>query len=193
MRTITSKTTRVIRTIVASLLILVALSGVSKGVNSGKELAINNNELLLQMKSWIGNNTTWSDFENLKTEEFQNDSAEVQSDGNSQFEELTSEMESWINSDTFWSNEKGNEEQELGSEMKSWINNKSGWSNDEENKDSELTLQLKSWISHSHFWSADTENSERELASQIRIRIRGNSFMNEAEDQISAGNELANN
>ncbi len=52
MKTITYKTTKVIKTIIATLLILVALCGVSKAENPVNELKSENNGLTIQLKAW---------------------------------------------------------------------------------------------------------------------------------------------
>lgn len=168
MKTTTYKMAKVIRTIAATLILMVAISGVSKGENSGRELCHENNGLTVQVKSWMGNNTYWSDFDNQAIEELQNGSAVINDNSDSQNRELSTDMESWINNCTYWSNESDNHEVEL-------------------------TQQIKSWIGNSNFWSAENDDNDKELAAQIKSWMSSKIYLNDSERQINTGNQLANN
>lgn len=159
MKTIIYKMAKVMRTIVASLIILTALPGISKGENSGREsVEITTNELTVQVKSWMNDNSYWSDVDNSQSEE--NSATTVQSEN----QDLSNEMESWISNGTLWNGDSDNEEQELVLQMKRWISNNSYWNNDTEENNQELALQMKSWISNISFW-----NRRMGHASQIII------------------------
>jgi hypothetical protein len=146
MKTITYKITKVMRAIVASLIILTALPGISKGENSGREaVEITANELTVQVKSWMNDNSYWSDVDNSQSEE--NSATTVQSEN----EDLSNKMESWISNGTLWNGDS--EEQELALQMKMWISNNTYWNNDTEENNQELALQMKSWISNISFWN----------------------------------------
>lgn len=131
MKTITYKMVEVMRTIAATLILVVALSGVSKGENSGRELCHENDELTLQVKSWMGGNTYWSDLDNQAIKELQNSSAVINDNSDSQKRELSTEMESWISNSAFWGNESDNHEAELTQQIKLWMGDTVLWSQEE--------------------------------------------------------------
>lgn len=166
MKTITYKTAKVIRTIAASLIILVLLSGVSKGASSGKEATqINTTELTVQLKSWISDNTTWSESGDIQVETTL--ASDFTLPGETDNKELSTEIEAWISDNSLWSNETVNVQEDLSSRMKSWIGNSNYWGPESENNDHELAVQIKSWITESAFWNGTEELSHtgNELAN----------------------------
>ena len=167
MKTITDKIAKVMKTILASLIIMVALSGITKGENSGNEaVEINSNELTIEMKSWMVNSEYWSE------------------PANKQIEELTAAFE---NSDN------QSESQELAQKMKLWITNSSSWDKENDSNVQELALEMKSWMNNNSFWHGKTKIRGHQLAMAIRSWISNSSFWNEAEEPINSGNILANN
>lgn len=143
MKTITYKIAKVMRAAILSLIIVVALAGVSKAENSGKEnVEMNTNELTVQLKSWMIDNTNWSSFDNLQTEEIS-----ANKTGNNFCAE--------------------NESQDLSSKMKTWISNSNLWSAETDNNDQELASQIKSWMTNNAFWNGAEEhfNAYNELAN----------------------------
>ncbi len=167
MKTITYKTTKVIKTIIATLLILVALCGVSKAENPVNELKSENNGLTIQLKAWMGDVNNWGD---MNGNDF-NDAS--------------------VCSNRLAESEINNGE-DLSTEMESWMTDNSLWDKESDNENSDLTLKMKSWISNSNLWDAEPDNNE-ELAVQIRQWIKNNSFINESNEQIFLCNELAAN
>ena len=124
MKTLTYKIAKSMRSVIGSLIILTALCSVSKGEISGKEFLQNNNELAFQLKSWMSNNSFWS-----------NDSESTDPD-------LALQMKSWISNGTFWSEEMVNEEPDLALQIKSWIKNGTFWK--ESNDQSDFLTELAS-------------------------------------------------
>ena len=85
MKTSTFKTGKVVRTIVVTLIVLISLTGSSKGVNSGKESVEMNSTLLTnQVKFWMSDNSNWNNVENqLQYYNFIKNEAETLMDENS--------------------------------------------------------------------------------------------------------------
>jgi len=137
MKTLIYKIAKVMRSIIGSLIILVALCSVSKGAVSGKELLQNKNELAFRVKSWIGNGTYWSTAENQQTEELNatvaDSNANIMNQADNQ--ELSNELESLIRSGSYWNDETGTSEEELARQIKSWIKNGSFWNDSSDPSD----------------------------------------------------------
>jgi len=194
MKTLTYKIAKVMRSIIGSLIILVALCSVSKGEISGKEFLQNNNELAIQVKSWLGNSTYWSASENLQAEELNiavaDSNSSIGNQPDNQELSLEMEMESLIRTGSYWNDESGNNEADLSHQIKSWMSNNSYWSNDSE---SNLAFRMKSWISNGAFWSEEVVNEEPDLALQIKSWINNGSFWKDSDDQSDYRTELASN
>ena len=196
MKTIINQIAPGIRTIVASLIIVVALTGISKGENSNTATCkINDDSLTLQVKSWVKNGVYLVDPNTRQIEEpatggIESGLIEVTEADN---RELSHQMESWMSNSSFWNDESENKEQGLVKEMKSWLNNRSCWSRESESKDADLALKMKSWISSCTFWSEETMHQEQELAGQIRTWINNSAFWHDSNDQLPFSDQLANN
>ena len=192
MKTIFYQMAKGIITIAATLIILVTLTGISKGAVSGKEFLQNNNELALQLKFWIGNSTFWSSIDNQRAEELS--IAVADSNANSENragnQELSLEMGSLIHSGSYWDNETATTEEEVYGLLKTWLSNKAFWSNDADSAEPDLEFRMKSWISSGAYWSDETVTGEQDLASQIKSWISNGIFWNASNDQLSFGNEL---
>jgi len=195
MKTLTYKIAKGMRSIIGSLIILAALCSVSKGAVSGKEFLQNNNELTIQVKSWLGNSTYWSAPENLQDEELNpavaDSNANIMNQTDSQ--ELSHEMESLIRTGSYWNDETGTGEEELARQIKSWMSSNSYWSNDTESTETDLAIRMKSWISNGTYWSEEIVNEEPDLALQIKSWINNGSFWKDSNDQSEIRTELASN
>ena len=195
MKTLTYKIAKVMRSIIGSLIILAALCSVSKGAVSGKEFLQNNNELAIQVKSWLGNSTYWSAAENLQSEELNtavaDSNANIMNQADNQ--ELSNELQSLINTSSYWNDETGTSEAELARQIKSWMSNNSYWSNDTESTEPDLAIRMKSWISNGTFWSEEIVNEEPDLALQIKSWINNGSFWKDSSDLSEFRTELASN
>ena len=195
MKTLTYKIAKVIRSMIGSLIILVALCSVSKGAVSGKEFLQNNNELAIQVKSWLGNSTYWSAAENLQSEELNtavaDSNANIMNQADNQ--ELSNELQSLINTSSYWNDETGTSEAELARQIKSWMSNNSYWSNDTESTEPDLAISMKSWINNGTFWSEEIVNEEPDLALQIKSWINNGSFWKDSSDLSEFRTELASN
>jgi hypothetical protein len=140
MKTINFKIEKVMKTMVASLIILVSFSGISKGVNTGSEATdINGNELAVQVKSWISSSTYWDLSANI-------DNIDAISDGT-----VEKNLNIAVNA----------ENQELGQEMKSWMSNSAYWNGKVESDDQDLARQIKSWMNNGTYWSSENENQNQ--------------------------------
>ena len=195
MKTLTYKIAKGMRSIIGSLIILAALCSVSKGAVSGKEFLQNNNELAIQVKSWLGSSTYWSAPENLQAEELSaavaDSNANVMNQADSQ--ELSHEMESLIRTGSYWNDETATGEEELARQIKSWMSSNSYWSNDTESTETDLAIRMKSCISNGTYWSEEIVNEEPDLALQIKSWINNGSFWKDSNDQSEIRTELASN
>ena len=136
MKTISSQIAKAIRTIAASLIILLTLSEVSKGENSGKEtIQTNTTELSTQIESWIGSDIFWSN------------------ETDNQEQELASEIKTWLNNTTDWNNNDEPVESELAIQMKSWISNSNFWCAETNTTMQDLTAQIKLWLTQNAYWN----------------------------------------
>ena len=170
MKTILYKITKGMRTIVASLVIVLALTGISIGENSitasGK---ISDDTLALQVKSWVNNSAYWVDSNAQQIEEPTPEGtvSSVNTVTETENQELSRQMESWISNSAYWNDESDSKEQELAHRMKSWISTGTYWSGETLNKEQGLASQIRSWMNNSEFWceSNDYLNFNSELAS----------------------------
>ncbi len=194
MKAITYKIEKVMRTIVVSLIIVLALSGITKAGNFSSQ-AINENELANQVKSWMGNSAYWIESDNQPSKELTADSVENVLNNETEVagQELAQQMESWMNNSTYWVNNTENEDQELTIQMKSWINNTTLWSDDAENNDQELALQMKSWINSKSFWRNNHRAQDHHLTGEIKTWMSTSAFWTGTEEPIYNNNELASN
>ncbi len=150
MKTISSQIAKAIRTIAASLIILLTLAEVSKGENSGKEtIQTNTTELSTQIESWIGSDTFWSN------------------ETDNQEQELASEIKTWLNNATDWNNNDEPVESELAIQMKLWISNSNFWCAENNTTVQDLTAQIKLWLTQNAYWNQteDAINTGSELAN----------------------------
>jgi len=195
MKTILFQIAKGIRAIAATLIILVALTGISKGEVSGKEFLQNDNELAFQVKSWLSNSTYWSAAENLQPEEIT--TAMADSNANSEYQggnqELSLEMESLIQTGAYWDDETSTREGEVYDLIKTWISNEAFWSNEGDASEPDLGIRMKSWISSGAYWSEETVTNKQDLALQIRSWINNGSFWKDSNDQSEIRTELASN
>ena len=139
MKTITYNTIKEIRTFVATLVILIALCGVSTGVNSGNQTTQGNNELSIQVKTWMGNCTYWNE----------------ESDSNVQ--DLANQMKLWISKSDFWSQETESAEPGLALQMKLWIYNSKYWCEETSTNQQELAAQIKHWMKNKSYLNESDE------------------------------------
>jgi len=193
MKTTLYQVTKGIRTIVSILIILVALTGISKGEISGKEFLQNNVELALQVKSWVGNSAFWSTTDNQQANEFTTAVADTNSGaadraGN---QELSLEMESLIHSGSYWDDETATREEEVYGMIKTWISKNALWSNEADASEPDLAIRMKSWISNGTYWSEERVTSGQDLAGQIKSWINSGIFWNESNDLPAFSSELA--
>ncbi len=136
MKTSTFKTGKVVRTIVVTLIVLISLTGSSKGVNSGKESVEMNSTLLTnQVKFWMSDNSNWNNVENLNDKDsVEKDSLENVNSINQQ-EELLDMMKTWISNSSIWVDQTEAIEQELSEKLKEFIKNCTYWSNETESNE----------------------------------------------------------
>ena len=144
MKTTIYTTANAMRTLTASFVILISLSGIAKGAASittsmtggeSTEISMNHTELAGQMESWLNNSTYWNDEEACEAQD------------------LVSQMKSWMDNSSYWSDDATSQEPELALQMKNWLNEKTLWSAEEDNQGADLNLQVKSWIGNTAFWS----------------------------------------
>ena len=193
MKTILYQGSKGIRTFVDTLIILVALTGISKGEIPGKELLQNNNELALQLKFWIGNSAFWSTTDNQQADELTKAVADRNANAGNEAgnQELSLEMGSLIHSGSYWDDETATREEEVYGLLKTWISKNAFWSNDADSAEPGVALRMKSWISSGAYWSDETVTGEQDLVGQIKSWIDNGTFWNESNDQLSIGKELA--
>ena len=164
MKTLNYKLTKMMKSIVVSLILLVSVTGISKGATS-----INENSLAIQVKSWISNSSYWLEPDKRQTEELK--ILDVENDLNTvseiESQELSRQIESWMNNSTYWTGEADRENREITRQIKSWMNSSTFWSNDAETSKPDLAFQIKSWINNGVYWneSADPVIGNNELAS----------------------------
>ena len=138
METTTYKIENVMKSIVASLIILISFSVLTKGENLVNEAnAIVGSESELQVESWMNSNNYWNG--NADKDE----------------QELVSKIESWMNNSAYWTGTANTEniEEIPALVIESWMNSDNYWNGNADIEERELALEIESWMNNSAYWT----------------------------------------